>query len=437
MKGLIALVLFLSSLSILSCSKVPQALTDDSGSSVAESPEASPSTTPEETTPAATVTPSTYLIGGTVTGLVGTLVLQNNGADNLSIASTGAFAFSTGMATGASYAVTVLSSPTGQTCSISSGSGTVAAAAVSSVSVSCVSTFHAYVGSYDGMDGHLYSCSVNSTTGALSSCTLGDGGATLSPGHISVKEISGVSRAYIPSLDGSIYVCSLNATTGAVNACAVSNGGVNWGGAGNPASISFASVGGVTRAYVASAGDVYLCSLNANGTLASCAASGLTTAYQVSIVAVGNNSYAYFAGNNAHIYRCAVNASTGAVGSCTQNDGGVVYGSTQSITVASVGGAYYAYVTDAAHAYLCAVNSGTGALSGCAISDGGVGTWQPVSVAIVNVNGALRVYVAASDNHVYVCSISSVSGVLSGCAINDGGVSSGAWAPSSIVVPSF
>ena len=41
---------------------------------------------------AATVAP-TYTIGGTVTGLTGTLVLQNSGADNLTLTADGAFTF--------------------------------------------------------------------------------------------------------------------------------------------------------------------------------------------------------------------------------------------------------------------------------------------------------------------------------------------------------
>ena len=37
-----------------------------------------------------------YTVGGTVTGLVGTVVLQDNGGNNLSVSANGAFSFSTG-----------------------------------------------------------------------------------------------------------------------------------------------------------------------------------------------------------------------------------------------------------------------------------------------------------------------------------------------------
>ena len=40
-------------------------------------------------------TPRTYTIGGTVSGLSGTVVLQDNGGDNLSVSGNGSFTFAT------------------------------------------------------------------------------------------------------------------------------------------------------------------------------------------------------------------------------------------------------------------------------------------------------------------------------------------------------
>ncbi len=82
--------------------------------------------------------PTTYSIGGNVTGLSGTgLVLQNNGGNNLAVNANGAFIFSTPLAAATAYNVTVQSQPTNQTCTVSSGTGTVGSAAVSNVSVIC------------------------------------------------------------------------------------------------------------------------------------------------------------------------------------------------------------------------------------------------------------------------------------------------------------
>jgi len=83
---------------------------------------------------------ATYKIGGAVSGLTGTLVLQNDGGDNLSIAADGAFSFSTALANGAAYSVSVATLPSGQTCTVSRGNGTVSGSDVTTVAVVCVTT---------------------------------------------------------------------------------------------------------------------------------------------------------------------------------------------------------------------------------------------------------------------------------------------------------
>ncbi len=77
-------------------------------------------------------------VGGTVSGLSGTLVLRNNGGDDLTTSSNGAFSFKLLIANGSAYAVTVATQPSGQFCTVGNGSGT-ATGDVSSVSVNCVS----------------------------------------------------------------------------------------------------------------------------------------------------------------------------------------------------------------------------------------------------------------------------------------------------------
>ena len=82
---------------------------------------------------------NTYTVGGTVSGLTGTVVLQDNGADDLSISSNGTFTFATEVAYGAAYNVTVKTQPSGQICTASTNTGTIPAADVTNVSVVCVS----------------------------------------------------------------------------------------------------------------------------------------------------------------------------------------------------------------------------------------------------------------------------------------------------------
>ena len=79
------------------------------------------------------------VVGGTVTGLAGGgLVLQDNGGDDLAIAASGAFAFPTPIASGDAYAVTILSQPSGSSCFVTNGTGTVGAAGPS-VQITCTS----------------------------------------------------------------------------------------------------------------------------------------------------------------------------------------------------------------------------------------------------------------------------------------------------------
>jgi uncharacterized repeat protein (TIGR03803 family) len=83
-----------------------------------------------------------YTIGGTVSGLSGTgLVLQDNGGDSLSIGANGSFTFATPVASGSSYAVTVLTQPANpaQKCVVANPSG-VASANVTNVQITCTTT---------------------------------------------------------------------------------------------------------------------------------------------------------------------------------------------------------------------------------------------------------------------------------------------------------
>jgi hypothetical protein len=84
---------------------------------------------------------TTYSIGGSVIGLSGSgLVLQNNGGDNLSIASNGTFTFATPLFDGTTYNVTVLGTPAGELCSLTSSTGTLGTSNITNVAVSCYST---------------------------------------------------------------------------------------------------------------------------------------------------------------------------------------------------------------------------------------------------------------------------------------------------------
>lgn len=80
-----------------------------------------------------------YTVGGTVNGLTGAgLKLQNKGTDDKSINPPGgSFTFAAQVPSGSSYNVTIVTQPAGQTCSVTSPSGTIASSAISNVVVTC------------------------------------------------------------------------------------------------------------------------------------------------------------------------------------------------------------------------------------------------------------------------------------------------------------
>ncbi|MBK9502017.1 MAG: hypothetical protein IPO06_22110 [Leptospiraceae bacterium] len=95
---------------------------------------------------------SNLAIGGTITGLTATgLVLQNNAGNDLTVASGAtSFTFSTAIATGTAYAVTVKTQPTGLTCTVSSGTGT-ATANVTTPSITCAAVTFTIGGTITGL----------------------------------------------------------------------------------------------------------------------------------------------------------------------------------------------------------------------------------------------------------------------------------------------
>ena len=118
-------------------------------------------------------TTNTYFIGVTVSGLstAGTttgVVLQNNGGDNKTFTTNSTSNFTTKIASGGGYNVSVLAQPTvpSQTCTVTGGLGVVGGADVS-VAVACVtpSPRFAYVANFGDNSVSVYT--VNATTGQL------------------------------------------------------------------------------------------------------------------------------------------------------------------------------------------------------------------------------------------------------------------------------
>lgn len=98
-------------------------------------------------------TVNTYTVGGSISGLIASgLVLSNNGGDNLSVSSgAGAFTFSQAVPYGANYSVAIAAQPSGETCVVTSGSGT-ATGNVASVGVDCTVNTYSIGGKITGLN---------------------------------------------------------------------------------------------------------------------------------------------------------------------------------------------------------------------------------------------------------------------------------------------
>jgi hypothetical protein len=177
------------------------------------------------TTPPPPPPAGSYTIGGNVSGLTGSgLVLNNNGGNDLAVTANGAFTFSTAIAGGAAYAVTVATPPSGQRCEVANGSGTVAAANVTSVAVTCTSTSppppppntYSVGGSITGYTGRGLVLQLNGGDGI----TLVAGATTFAfPGQLA----SGSNYAVTVAVPAYGQDCSLTNASGRIDSANVNN----------------------------------------------------------------------------------------------------------------------------------------------------------------------------------------------------------------------
>lgn len=95
-----------------------------------------------------------YSVGGIVFGLDDgdTLVLQLNLDDDLTITTNSAFTFPTLIADGLFYDVTVLTHPSGKTCSIANNEGTISGANITNVGVKCSEQAYTVGGMVSGLE---------------------------------------------------------------------------------------------------------------------------------------------------------------------------------------------------------------------------------------------------------------------------------------------
>lgn len=160
-----------------------------------------------------------YQVGGLVTGLVSgeSVVLQNNGGDNLTVSADGSFTFPTSLTNGDAYAVTVLTQPgpLTETCTVTNGSGTIAASDVTNVAVACAVETFAVGGSVTGLPPGVTVTLLNRGTDAQS--------VTGNSTFAFTAQADGTLYAVTVGSQPSGYICTVTNGSGTLSGANVSN----------------------------------------------------------------------------------------------------------------------------------------------------------------------------------------------------------------------
>ena len=276
-------------------------------------------------------------IGGTVSGLTGTgLVLQDNGGDNLSVTQNGAFTFSTPLASGTAYVVTVLTQPSGQTCAVSDGTGTTGSSSIATVVVTCTGG-SASVGKFayvaNNADGTISAYTINASTGQLTAVAGSPYADGTAPAAVSLAPNG--KFAFSASNNGKqIYAYTINQTTGQLTA--VSGSPFNTGFATGSSFPDIAVDAQSAHLYLASAGDDEVAGFAINQT------SGALTPLAGSPYAAGAGTGAIpaFSANGKYLYVM----DQGTTGTGANSVSGYAIGSDGSLT--AIPGSPFAAGTD-------------------------------------------------------------------------------------------
>jgi trimeric autotransporter adhesin len=228
---------------------------------------------------------NTYSAGGTVSGLAGTVVLQNNGSDSLIIAGNGAFSFTTPVAQGGTYSVTVQTQPASQTCTVANGGGTMSGANVTNIAVTCSTNAYTAGGTVSGLSGTV---------------TLQNNGTNNTP-----LSSNGSFTFSTPIAEGSTYNVTVQ-TQPLEQTCTVNNGSGTMG----SSNVTNVSLNCLTNSTTVTANSTGTIPVNGSSGSITITNTGTSTAYNVSAVLPGG-----WSGVTQDSSSCAALAPNGAT--CT------------------------------------------------------------------------------------------------------------------------
>jgi 6-phosphogluconolactonase (cycloisomerase 2 family) len=375
---------------------------------------------------AVTCTLNAYTVGGTVSGLLSgnSIALQNNNANDTTLSANAGFTFSSTVLSGSAYAVTVSAQPTGQNCTVTNGSGTVAGTNVSNVAINCSALSYTIGITVSGPP---------SVTGLIVQNNGGD--------NIGVPT-GGTYTFQTPILSGSPYAVTILAKPSG-DTCFVTNGS----GTVRGSNVNVAVTCPWHIAYIANRGATYLENGNVSayyidattGTLTSVAGSPFTAGVATGDIKIDPTGHFVYVATSPNISVYAIDATSGAL---TEVAGSPFASGTNlgSLVIDPVGP--FAYIADAVGAVFgYSVNTATGALTGIAGSPftplGGSPHREAFTVTVDPSGGFAYIGLAgdlSDSDQVVAASVNSSTGVLTpGGAVGNSGNNS---YPTSITVDS-
>ena len=392
-----------------------------------------------------------YKVGGSVSGLIASgLVLQNSDKESLVIdAHADSFQFSTPVASGGDYNVTIIKQPPGLRCTVGNGAGTNVKDDIQNIILSCYK--YLYIANKETEtefeEGDASVCYVN-TSGYLGECSVDNDSSIYAPQDMVINAAGNL--AYVLNSDPltdtySVTVCQVN-SDGSLGAC------------NSPTTLSAYGSGlTLTQGYLyitdTSEFSVSYCSLNANGSLNTCSYTGSdfsAPAGRIGITPDGTCAVvANF--NNSTVTLCTINPD-GTLTLCAQS------GATSG-TVSTPGGVFvsggYVYIANTSNTNLTnrPTNTCDNTVAVCEISDCALsncttpttptfsfGNTIPVNLFVSNYGFA---YIPEEGiNGLSICTVDNSSGALDSCTTVYPGVAgtTSAWvsfAGPEIPVPTF
>ena len=186
----------------------------------------------------------------------------------------------------------------------------------------------------------------------------------------------------------------------------------------------------LTYLYLTDGRNIFICSVESNGNLASCNTTGGGFSFDTPVAVTLNpsNTYAYIAENTAgpnNIISCDVNTSNGELQNCVTN----AFSGVQPLGLAVNPADTYLYVVDFNHAFYCPINNTNGKINTCVQTGSFPAFSGPYNIAINPAGTYAYVTLNTGGTGVDYCQINGDAS-LSGCT----GTGSGFGNPTGISI---